>query len=71
MRADANALRCPAAARRRHAQSARNADLTAAIEPLRAPGYASPSANAARDTDSELAELLMAARSCETKGLRH
>ena len=37
---------------------ARNADRIIAIEPLRAPGYASPTANAVR---YELAELLMKA----------
>ncbi len=39
----------------KHVQIARNADRSIAIEPLRAPGYAPPIANAPR---RELAELL-------------
>ena len=42
-----------------HVQIARNADRFIAIEPLRAPGYASPIANAPR---RKLAELLEAAK---------
>ena len=56
----ANAAPSPTPGRRtEHVQIARNADCFIAVEPLRAPGYAPPIANAPR---RELAELLEAAK---------